>query len=754
MTVFPLFLAATSVAMSVAAGISTMSVRGPSGRAGADAEARPLFEDGRTAWVVVVPDNPSKYITYAAGELAGTLKKISGATFGVVEASSAPVRNTIRLVSDDTGELFDVFSVKTAPGGIVLRGNTPRGTLFAVYAFLRDRLDARWYWPGETGEFLPRLDHFDVVEWERDYRPFFGLREMSICSIWRHRHTDTEHWFPKVFLNCGINSPEIREEIDYVRRTSGHAISLPITMPERQKVFDEHPDWFSLINGKRDIKGIAGCWSNEGFYQYTVSNLVKRIRDNNAVLANFFVADIMPRCECGECTKNPNKSSRFWHYYEKLIDGIRKEIPGMTFAGLAYQEYRAVPDFKLKELDHVDYCQYNRCYYHALGDTNCQMNARSMAEFRNWAEQAPLGLYGYEFDVFKTAVYRPLWRVIADEMRVFKEMGLKRVKTEYSVDLNKLVASRNNPALPPWQVGQYASRLPYYAWAMAAFDPDLDMDALIDDFCRHVYGPGAESMKAYHNVMADAWGGMKSHITYFGNEARGVAAKLIPPEAEQTMREHLAAAAKAVADDTRAAREVEIDTQCFEEWARFAAEARKGGVMLDLAVKTGDEAFNTTAWLEAKAKTGTPQPTRFKVYRGLTALHVLADCSEADIASLNRGTAENDAHNWDGPSIEFFIDVGDGLCRQIAVTPAGGVWDACDGNMSWNTGATVRPTFEADKWLLDMEFPYEAFGGVPKAGDRWKFMVIRNEGKGDFASCGWPIVAHRDFSSAAMLVFR
>ena len=98
--------------------------------------------------------------------------------------------------------------------------------------------------------------------------------------------------------------------------------------------------------------------------------------------------------------------------------------------------------------------------------------------------------------------------------------------------------------------------------------------------------------------------------------------------------------------------------------------------------------------------------------------------------------------------------VGDGHCRQIAVTPAGGVWDACDGDMSWNTGATARPTFEADKWLLDIALPYDALGGKPVTGDRWKFMVIRNDQKGGgFASCGWPIDAHRDFSRAATLAF-
>ena len=752
-----------AIPLFAAALVSSATCVGPSGRTGADDRVRPLFEDGRTAWVVVVPDNPSKYMQYAAGELAGTLKKISGATFGVVEAANAPRRNMLRLTSANREDLHDEFSVKAKPGEVTFWGNTQRGTLFAVYAFLRERLDARWYWPGESGEFLPKLARFDVEPWEKEWKPFFKTREFSICSIWRHRHPDTEHWFPKVFLNCGIQSPEIREEIDYVRRTSGHHISLPVTMKARQKLFDEHPDWFSLLNGKRDIKGITGCWSNEGYYHYLVSNLVQRIRDNRAVLANFFVADIIPRCQCPECTKDPDRSARWWNYYEKLIHGIRKEIPGMQFAGLAYQEYRAIPGIKVKELDHVDYCQYNRCYYHTLGDTNCAMNARSMKEFRGWAAQAPLGLYGYEFDVFDRPVMRPLWRVIADEMRTFRDMNLKRVKTEYSVDLNRLKVYAKHPPLPRSQIGQLASRLAYYAWAMAAFDPSLDMDALVDDFCRHVYGPAAADMRAYLDAMADAWNGMKTHITYFGNSARGPAGRFITPELEKVARVHLAAAAAAAKGTPRAASEVALDTECFGEWAKLAAEARSGGVVLDLKEKGGDDAFNTIAWLKAKpkqpsekkskAKNLPSQPTRFKIYRGKTALHVLAECVEKDISKLERGTAKNDAHNWGSPSIEIFLDTGDGAMRQIAVTPAGGVWDTKDGDIGWNTNAKVRPTFEADKWMLEMEFPYDQLGGVPKNGDSWKFMIIRNASK-DYVSCGWPVCAHRDISAAATLSFK
>ena len=43
-----------------------------------------LFADGKTSWSIVVPDGASRHMRYAAGELATTLKKISGAEFPVV----------------------------------------------------------------------------------------------------------------------------------------------------------------------------------------------------------------------------------------------------------------------------------------------------------------------------------------------------------------------------------------------------------------------------------------------------------------------------------------------------------------------------------------------------------------------------------------------------------------------------------------------------------------------------------------------
>ena len=236
---------------------------------------------------------------------------------------------------------------------------------------------------------------------------------------------------------------------------------------------------------------------------------------------------------------------------------------------------------------------------------------------------------------------------------------------------------------------------------------------------------------------------------------RNHADRLLSAEVQAQATRHLEAATRAAKGNPRVVAEVELDAAAFANWVTLAEEARRGGTTHDLKLIREEDAFNTVGWLKAKAKKGKPQMTRFKLYRGTKALHLLAECEEKENPAFDRGTTKNDAHNWGSPSIEIFLDAGDGGSRQIAFSPAGGVWDAKDGDVSWNSGATVRTTFEADKWLLEAEIPYEGIGVNPASGDRWKIMIIRNPGGGSkFSGAGWPVNAHRDYGSAATLVFK
>ena len=105
-----------------------------------------------------------------------------------------------------------------------------------------------------------------------------------------------------------------------------------------------------------------------------VDKIVTYARENNLEHLNVFPSDIVPRCECDQCTANPDKSSRWFNYYAELIPKIREHLPEMTFGGIAYQEYRAVPETTVRDLEYVQHCQYSRCYVHKLDNPDCALN--------------------------------------------------------------------------------------------------------------------------------------------------------------------------------------------------------------------------------------------------------------------------------------------------------------------------------------------------------------------------------------------
>lgn len=715
--------------------------------------ASPLFESAVSNWKIAVPPECPRPVAYAVEELTNVLARISGgASFSVVSANCAAKQDvvSIRLVQD--GNIDDVFSVDAQPEKVVLSGNSPRAVLFAVYAFLRDCLGARWYWPGPSGEFLPRIDRFDVAPFKKTYRPAFRYREMSICgALPKHRHPTTEKWFPKVFLNCGLNTPELRLELGLVDVVSSHCIGLPYYMSERKKVFEKHQEWFSLVNGERRVENYAGCWSNPEFTSWLVDRLDAMLANRRPDLASLFVADLRPRCECADCTADPDVSARFWSYYAKLRGVLKKRRPSQVFAGLAYMEYMPPPKIKVDGLEYVEYAHYDRCWYHLLEDPKCAKNASSLDVIRQWGKKATLGIYGYEFDVYNQLLYLPIGKFIEETMRVYRKMGIMRVKTEYGVDLYRL--DRKNP-FPKARIGQLVNRLSYYTWAMCALNPDSCFADILDDFCRHVYGAAAEPMRAYHSLMADAWITMPIHTRWnYNNFPLGPSVRFLTPERQKRAENLLKEAEAAVRSDSRAAGEVAIDKEAFLAWARLVEDARSGNTTYEMPELYGKDVFATLSAQRFRPLRHPSQETRIKLYRDRTAMFLQIDCNEKN-PSFDKGLTGHDKMDWKLQSIELFIDTGDGAKRQLAFSPAGGVWDAKDGDVSWDSGAKVKTDFFAKSWRMRITLPFSGLGGRPANGSKWKFMAIRNaDKKSGLSTCGWPVAVHGDFKMAATLEF-
>ena len=535
-----------------------------------------LFGDGQSDWSIVLSKEPSPTEAFAAEELQTNIFLIGGATLPIVKTDEVPTGGAVVIgglgnpavvaKADVLGlekSEDDLLAMKTLDGNLYLAGNSPRAALFAVYHFLKVELGVRWFWQAEygwdkigrdDGTYRTKRVRYELPSLDWRYRPRFRYREMS-QTRW-HGHVPAERWMLRQGLNSGCQSGDKVSRdcfVPYAR--ASHSIGLSSAQ------YEEHPDWFALLDGRRSPHGVAGCWSNPEFLKAMVERHVKA--SEGAVLLKAFVADVVQRCSCEACTKEPDRSSRFWNFYRELADEIRKVRPDLRYVGLAYQEYRPVPEHAdCSWLEYVEYCQYNRCYIHKLGDADCPVNSKSLAEIGRWCERSRVSVYGYHFGIFDRTLFVPFWNMLAEEVRHYaKNPRIVRLKTETPIPRAKVYEDNIHVKF----------RIPYYIYAQMLWNPEQTADGILRDWCEHVYGAGAQPMFAYLTRFAAAWDGLNRHASYFGGSAANFAPELITPElvAFAKMRFDEAEDAVKKSGDARALKEIHVDRRHFDEWVRL-----------------------------------------------------------------------------------------------------------------------------------------------------------------------------------------
>lgn len=548
-----------------------------------------LFKDGKSDWQIVLPTVPSPAETYAAEELQTNLFLVGGVTLPVVRQDVVPKGKTVVIGGMDAPTVAarvkelglkksadDILAMKTLDGNLYLVGNSPRASLFAVYHFLKTELDVRWFWQAEKGwektgrddgtYRTPRASYaLPDLDWR--YQPRFRYREMS--QVGYHGHIPSELWMLRQGLNCGNQSFERLTSDCFVPfAKSAHSIGLD------SRQFKAHPDCFALVDGKRTENGISCCWSNPEFLKLMVERHVRE--SEGAQILKASVRDVTQRCQCPDCTKEPDASSRFWNFYRKLADEVRKERPELRYAALAYQEYRPVPKHAdCSWLEFVEYCQYNRCYVHPLGEGGCALNKASLEEIGRWCEKAPVAIYGYQFDIFGRTMFVPFWNMLAQEARYYaRNPRIVRMKTEMPMRRQKVYEDNAHVKF----------RIPYYVYAQVLWNPELTTDEILRDWCAHVYGAGAQPMFAYLTDFAAAWDALKCHPSYFGGSPAGIAPELLTPEFIELTQRRFDEAEAAVrkAGDMRALKEIGVDRRHFNEWVKLWEVAGKGRVSYNL----------------------------------------------------------------------------------------------------------------------------------------------------------------------------
>ena len=226
-----------------------------------------------------------------------------------------------------------------------------RGLLYAVYSLLEE-LGCRWVFPGDAEEVVPRLETLQARAGKRRSIPRLVRRGLALYQL-NERTQDLAvgiiDWMAKNRLNHLMTSWERNFETD------GHDMRwkdvAPELLAEVQKrgitlevsehmthlffppeMFDQHPDWFALVDGARTRGQI--CFSNDEAVAY----FGEQLSEFSAVHPEIDVIGTWPLdglgyCECKGC-RQPYTA---FEAFETWADSVNEVRPGLEVEFLAYK---------------------------------------------------------------------------------------------------------------------------------------------------------------------------------------------------------------------------------------------------------------------------------------------------------------------------------------------------------------------------------------------------------------------------------
>ena len=733
-----------------------------------------LVKDGAPQCTVVLGSSASAVERHAAEELRTYFRKVSGAEVPQVETIGSGVKGFPIVVGTPESnpaartagwlarirELSDEgFIIRTDANGLFIAAKKPIGVLYGVYTFLEDNLDIRWFFPGEKGEYCPRMPTIEIGPMDTARNPAFTIRSTNhVCADFNGKFTDTWDWMVrnKMQIRYAPAWTTNRKELDQRGATftgGGHTLNK-LVPPETY--FSVHPEYYPLIKGKRefydsrkggDIRQL--CTSNPEVIDICAKGVISAVRDTPPEKSGFYSpCDLFALgnndgngwCECDRCRalddpeeqKQGLVTTRFYKFINAVAEKALKQCPDKRMIGWGYQQFQAPPrGIKPDPRLLIMVAMHGRCYQHSYDDPACQANADKIRLVKGWAA---LGNEMFVHEYFSCQpAYLPLENIAARDIKYLWSIGVKAWRAEIPPPDGTFGPRWNWEFKESW-IAEFPT---YYLVAKLLWDPSLDPAKLKEDMYGKYYGPAAAVMKNYRELLARTWERAPGHFIY-GTTSPYVGKCLVQPGCEQELLKCLSDARRAVSTDDlrrdRIAREKRyfnaIWHQALTDWGKMTSveaanvKKRDGPIVIDGILQEADweAAPATTNFINPE--TGKPATTQtfVKLLYDSDTLYVGVVAMERSPEKMMLQSTKRDEPVWKDDDLELFIDP-EGTATtyfHLAVNPKGAVYDAkcVPGSFDpgWNADCEVACKTLADRWVLEMKIKVSSLRACEKKG--------------------------------------
>lgn len=574
-----------------------------------------VVKKGQPAAVVYVAEQkPSKQLQVMLDELVEVVRLSTDAKLELAAEAPAPGQPAIIIGACDESREAGIdaekmpvegFAVKTAANRVFLVGSTaPLPDLqhidtdadaWAVADFLERFVGVRWYWPLEAkGRTITRMQDVVIPPVHYTDAPVYRKRAHWPSPGAHYGVPMSSRWFDK---KKQPETPDVLEGVEKLTMNplltglrSGHSWPYQTKVHEPQgfqywkndQWFKEHEAMFAVNKDGTRSKAML-CYSSQKAVDYLLEGAEKawdQGKPGASWVTKTYIsvspADEPVNCHCDECQKRMNpdapqygaargEASRVVGLFVKRIcEEVKRRWPDKKVMYLPYWNYTLCPE----DIDFPDNLEIEMCTSGFAGFRDEQVKAGIEKNLRAWSRKANGKITTWEYSCWVIN-----W--------THGPMQFPYVAQEYYRDNREVLAGSfiNGASASEWS--KVAPTL--YVWMRLLWNPDIDVEATLDEMCTRLFGAGAESSRELLRLMIERWenASWSEQLGSAGRVAPAIFRDTWPPDVVEEMKTLYQQARNDMKDDPTARARFDYWTWTFdaflqeaqEEWQKAAGNA-------------------------------------------------------------------------------------------------------------------------------------------------------------------------------------
>ena len=441
--------------------------------------------------VIVLPENAGITDTYAAERLKYYLDEITSGDIEIAYGSADG--GFVIALNGDLQAADGSYTLASTENGLTVSGAGNKGVINGVYRFLEEFCGCHWY----EAEVIvvPENENLTVPrDINIEYTPFFEYSETDTRSAMDAEFSVANGLTGGIYKDL---SPEQGGAVEYIGGSS-HTLVNRYCKPS--VYFEEHPEYFALVDGVRT--GTQLCLTNENVKDVVTAEALallekKHNPDADVQILSITQADNGYYCQCNNCSALDNATGSPAGTMLTFVNEIAGRIKAsgsydnVAFDTFAYQYTRKAPVGVVPREDViVRLCSIECCFGHTLDDPDCESNTAFMQDLSEWSKICNrLYIWNYNLNCDESINIYANFGTMQRNTQIFYEHNVKGI---YQQGVYYISESD----------GEFGEMKTYLLTKLMQ-NPYLDFDKEMTEYMTAVYGDGGVYLKEFIDIVTD-----------------------------------------------------------------------------------------------------------------------------------------------------------------------------------------------------------------------------------------------------------